>query len=65
MDIHGAPGVMIVDLWLWFSLVVSAALFIQFILNLLLLPRLLSEIAPDAPHCRHWRFINPPSRHFP
>ncbi|MGA7128273.1 MAG: glycosyltransferase, partial [Chthoniobacterales bacterium] len=40
---------MIVNLWLWFSLVVSAALFIQFILNLLLLPRLRPQIAPEAP----------------
>jgi chlorobactene glucosyltransferase len=40
---------MIVNLWLWFSLVVSAALFIQFILNLLLLPRLPPQIAPEAP----------------
>ncbi|HYZ74437.1 MAG TPA: glycosyltransferase [Chthoniobacterales bacterium] len=37
---------MIVDLWLWFSLVVSALLLIQFVLNLLLLRRLRPDIAP-------------------
>jgi chlorobactene glucosyltransferase len=39
---------MMVDAWLWFSLVVSAVLFIQCVLNLLLLPRLRAQIAPDA-----------------
>ncbi len=38
---------MIVDLWLWFSILVSGILLIQFILNLLLLPRLRPE-APSA-----------------
>jgi chlorobactene glucosyltransferase len=37
---------MIVDLWLWFSALVSAVLLIQFVLNLLLLPRLRPEVAP-------------------
>ena len=39
---------MIVDLWLWFSVLVSALLFLQFVLNLLLLPRLRSEAVPVA-----------------
>src|ERR1700736_173985 len=38
---------MIVDLWLWFSILVSGILLIQFILTLLLLPRLRPE-APSA-----------------
>jgi chlorobactene glucosyltransferase len=37
---------MIVDIWLWFSVLVSALLLIQFVLNLLLLPRLRPDIAP-------------------
>jgi chlorobactene glucosyltransferase len=37
---------MIVNIWLWFSLLVSAVLLIQFVLNLLLLPRLRSDVAP-------------------
>jgi len=36
---------MIVDLWLWFSVLVSTVLLIQFILNLLLLPRLRPDVA--------------------
>jgi len=39
---------MIVDLWLWFSVLVSAVLLIQFILNLLLLPRLRPDVAPAS-----------------
>jgi chlorobactene glucosyltransferase len=35
---------MILDLWLWFSIPVSAILLIQFILNVLLLPRLRPEV---------------------
>src|SRR6202007_1024698 len=37
---------MIVNTWLWFSLLVSAVLLIQFVLNLLLLPRLRPDVAP-------------------
>jgi chlorobactene glucosyltransferase len=37
---------MIVDIWLWFSVLVSAVLLIQFVLNLLLMPRLRPDIAP-------------------
>jgi len=37
---------MIVDIWLWFSVLVSAVLLIQFVLNLLLLPRLRPDVAP-------------------
>jgi chlorobactene glucosyltransferase len=39
---------MIVDPWLWFSLLVSAVLLIQFVLNLLLLPRLHPDVAPQS-----------------
>ena len=42
---------MIVDLWLWFSVLVSALLLLQFVLNLLLLPRLRPEVVPvGLPH---------------
>jgi chlorobactene glucosyltransferase len=41
-----ASGVMIVSIWLWFSLFVAAALLIQFVLNLLLLPRLHPSARP-------------------
>ena len=37
---------MIADIWLWFSVLVSVVLLIQFVLNLLLLPRLRSDVAP-------------------
>jgi chlorobactene glucosyltransferase len=37
---------MIVDIWLWFSVLVSFVLLIQFVLNLLLLPRLRPAVAP-------------------
>jgi chlorobactene glucosyltransferase len=37
---------MIADIWLWFSVLVSVLLLIQFVLNLLLLPRLRSDVAP-------------------
>ena len=37
---------MIVDIWLWFSVLISAVLLIQLVLNLLLLPRLRSDVAP-------------------
>ncbi|MBV9732885.1 MAG: glycosyltransferase, partial [Verrucomicrobia bacterium] len=40
---------MIVDVWLWFSALISAVLLIQFVLNLLLLPRLRPELAPETP----------------
>jgi chlorobactene glucosyltransferase len=36
---------MIADIWLWFSVLVSVVLLIQFVLNLLLLPRLRSDVA--------------------
>jgi chlorobactene glucosyltransferase len=37
---------MIVDIWLWLSVLISAVLLIQFVLNLLLLPRLRPDVAP-------------------
>jgi chlorobactene glucosyltransferase len=37
---------MILDIWLWFSLLVSAVLLIQFVLNLLVMPRLRPDVAP-------------------
>jgi len=40
---------MIVDLWLWSSVLVSAILLIQFVLNLLLLPRLRPDVLPVSP----------------
>ncbi|MBV8102008.1 MAG: glycosyltransferase [Verrucomicrobia bacterium] len=39
---------MIVGIWLWFSVLVSAVLLIQFVLNLLLLPRLRPDVAPST-----------------
>jgi chlorobactene glucosyltransferase len=40
---------MIVDIWLWFSVLVSIVLLIQFVLNLLLLPRLRLDVALATP----------------
>src|SRR6201987_448672 len=37
---------MIVDIWLWFSVLIIAVLLIQFVLNQLLLPRLRPTVAP-------------------
>ena len=37
---------MIVNLWLWVSICVSGILFIQFVINILLMPRLRPETAP-------------------
>src|SRR6202008_2227042 len=40
------PRLMIGDIWLWFSVLISAVLLIQFVLNQLLLPRLRPDLAP-------------------
>jgi chlorobactene glucosyltransferase len=45
LGVDGVPGVM--TLWLWFSILISAILLIQFVTNILLLPRLRAE-GPSA-----------------